>query len=230
MALCRHVAIIMDGNGRWAKSKGFIRTQGHLVGTDNVRNIAIAANDEGIEVLTLYAFSTENWKRSKEEVDYLMKLPFIFFKKFIDELMEKNIKIMMIGDMNDLPKDTASVLQKAIDQTSKNTGMILNFAMNYGSRKEILKAVKEYALDFKENNIELNEDVFSSYLYTKNLPEVDLLIRTSGEQRISNFLLWQIAYSELVFVNEPWPIFTEEIFKSCLNEFKNRDRRYGGVK
>ncbi|MCI6271720.1 MAG: isoprenyl transferase [Erysipelotrichaceae bacterium] len=231
MSECKHVAIIMDGNGRWAKSKGYPRTQGHLVGTDNVRNIAIAANDAGIKALTVYAFSTENWKRSKEEVDYLMKLPFVFFKKFIDELMEKNIKITMIGEMSEIPKDTAKVLQKAIDQTSSNTGMVLNFAMNYGSRNEIVRAVNNILNDVKSGKeINVTEENFNDYLYTNNLPEVDLVIRTSGEQRISNFLLWQIAYSELIFTDVPWPEFTPDKFLECLDNFKNRDRRFGGIK
>jgi len=227
----KHVAIIMDGNGRWARAKGYPRTQGHLVGTDNVRNIAIAANDEGIEVLTVFAFSTENWKRSKDEIDYLMKLPFVFFDKFMKELMERNIKITMIGEMEDIPKDTAKIFNKAMEQTSKNTGMILNFAMNYGSRFEIVRGFNKFLDEYKnDNSLELTEDNFNNYLYTKDFPEVDLMIRTSGEQRISNFLLWQLAYSELIFVQEAWPEFTPELFKKCLDEFKKRDRRFGGVK
>ena len=231
MSSLKHVAIIMDGNGRWAKSKGYPRTQGHLVGTDNVRNIAIAANDQGIEVLTVYAFSTENWKRSKDEVDYLMKLPFVFFNKFIKELMEKNIKISMIGEMDDIPKDTARVLQKAIDETANNTGMVLNFAMNYGSRREIVSGINKILEEYKKNNsLEITEENFNSYLYTKDFPDVDLMIRTSGEQRISNFLLWQLAYSELMFVEESWPEFTPELFIKCLKDFESRDRRFGGIK
>lgn len=231
MNSCKHVAIIMDGNGRWAKKQGMPRTQGHLAGVDNVRNIAIAANDEGIEALTVYAFSTENWKRSKDEVDYLMKLPFVFFKKFIKELMEKNIRIKMIGDMDEIPSDTAKVLQKAIDETSNNTGMILNFAMNYGSRREIVRAVNKIIEEVKnDKDIIISEENFNDYLYTNDLPDVDLLIRTSGELRISNFLLWQIAYSELMFVNESWPEFTPDKFRECLAIFNNRDRRFGGVK
>ncbi len=231
MSSLKHVAIIMDGNGRWAKSKGYPRTQGHLVGTDNVRNIAIAANDQGIEVLTVYAFSTENWKRSKDEVDYLMKLPFVFFNKFIKELMEKNIKISMIGEMDDIPKDTARVLQKAIDETANNTGMVLNFAMNYGSRREIVSGINKILEEYKKNNsLEITEENFNSYLYTKDFPDVDLMIRTSGEQRISNFLLWQLAYSELMFVEESWPEFTPELFVKCLKDFESRDRRFGGIK
>ena len=231
MTSLKHVAIIMDGNGRWAKAKGYPRTQGHLIGTDNVRNIAIAANDEGIEVLTVYAFSTENWKRSKDEVEYLMKLPFLFFNKFIKELMEKNIRIMMIGDMDEIPSDTGKVLQKAIDQTSKNTGMILNFAMNYGSRREIVKAANKFIEEYKnDQSLTLTEENFQNYLYKPELPDVDLMIRTSGEQRISNFLLWQMAYSELMFVEVAWPEFTPDIFRNCLLEYKNRDRRFGGAK
>ena len=231
MTSLKHVAIIMDGNGRWAKAKGYPRTQGHLIGTDNVRNIAIAANDEGIEVLTVYAFSTENWKRSKDEVEYLMKLPFLFFNKFIKELMEKNIRIMMIGDMDEIPSDTGKVLQKAIDQTSKNTGMILNFSMNYGSRREIVKAANKFIEEYKnDQSLTLTEENFQNYLYKPELPDVDLMIRTSGEQRISNFLLWQMAYSELMFVEVAWPEFTPDIFRNCLLEYKNRDRRFGGAK
>ena len=231
MTSLKHVAIIMDGNGRWAKAKGYPRTQGHLIGTDNVRNIAIAANDEGIEVLTVYAFSTENWKRSKDEVEYLMKLPFLFFNKFIKELMEKNIRIMMIGDMDEIPSDTGKVLQKAIDQTSKNTGMILNFAMNYGSRREIVKAANKFIEEYKnDQSLTLTEENFQNYLYKPELPDVDLMIRTSSEQRISNFLLWQMAYSELMFVEVAWPEFTPDIFRNYLLEYKNRDRRFGGVK
>ena len=158
MEQLQHVAIIMDGNGRWAKAHGKVRTQGHLVGVDNVRNIAIKANDMNIKVLTVYAFSTENWKRPLEEVDYLMKLPALFFNKFMKELMEKNIKITMIGEMEGIPQETAKVLQRAIDETANNTGMILNFAMNYGSRREITLAAKKYALDVLNDKAGLDID------------------------------------------------------------------------
>lgn len=228
----KHVAIIMDGNGRWAKAQGKNRTQGHLVGTDNVRNIAIAANDMGIEVLTVYAFSTENWKRPLEEVNYLMKLPALFFDKFMKELMEKNIRITMIGEMADIPSETAKILQRAIDKTANNTGMVLNFAMNYGSRREMILAMQQYAQDVLDNKrpVKLSEDDFDKYLMTRDFPPVDLMIRTSGEQRISNFLLWQLAYTELMFVDEPWPEFTPEKFKFYCSEFTKRDRRFGGIK
>ena len=232
MEQLQHVAIIMDGNGRWAKAHGKVRTQGHLVGVDNVRNIAIKANDMNIKVLTVYAFSTENWKRPLEEVDYLMKLPALFFNKFMKELMEKNIKITMIGEMEGIPQETAKVLQRAIDETANNTGMILNFAMNYGSRREITLAAKKYALDVLNDKagLDIDEKEFGKYFMTADFPEVDLLIRTSGELRLSNFLLWQIAYTEFMFVDEPWPEFTPERFEYYCNEFLKRDSRFGGIK
>ena len=232
MEQLQHVAIIIDGNGRWAKAHGKVRTQGHLVGVDNVRNIAIKANDMNIKVLTVYAFSTENWKRPLEEVDYLMKLPALFFNKFMKELMEKNIKITMIGEMEGIPQETAKVLQRAIDETANNTGMILNFAMNYGSRREITLAAKKYALDVLNDKagLDIDEKEFGKYFMTADFPEVDLLIRTSGELRLSNFLLWQIAYTEFMFVDEPWPEFTPERFEYYCNEFLKRDRRFGGIK
>lgn len=232
MEQLQHVAIIMDGNGRWAKAHGKVRTQGHLVGVDNVRNIAIKANDMNIKVLTVYAFSTENWKRPLEEVDYLMKLPALFFNKFMKELMEKNIKITMIGEMEGIPQETAKVLQRAIDETANNTGMILNFAMNYRSRREITLAARKYALDVLNDKagLDIDEKEFGKYFMTADFPEVDLLIRTSGELRLSNFLLWQIAYTEFMFVDEPWPEFTPERFEYYCNEFLKRDRRFGGIK
>ncbi|MEG0239841.1 isoprenyl transferase [Anaerorhabdus sp.] len=227
----KHVAIIMDGNGRWAKRQNKMRTQGHYQGSENVRNIAIAANDDGIEVLTLFAFSTENWKRPEEEVNYLMKLPAVFFQKFLKELMEKNIRIQMIGQMEGIPKETAKLFQKAIEDTKNNTGMILCFAMNYGSQREILLAAKEFAKEVQEGKqtLDIDEKQFEQYLMTKDYPQIDCLIRTSGEYRISNFLLWQIAYSELIFVDETWPEFTPEEFNRCLEDFKKRDRRFGGI-
>ena len=228
----RHVAIIMDGNGRWAKARGKVRTEGHFKGVEVVRDAAIAANDLGIEVLTLYAFSTENWKRSQEEVGYLMKLPAVFFSRFLKELMEKNIRITMIGEMEQIPEETANILNKAIEETKNNTGMILNFAMNYGSQREIVLAARKYAeevkLGLRENDLEVSQ--FDQYLMTSEFPPLDLMIRTSGECRISNFLLWQLAYAELEFIDLPWPEFTAETLKECLRQFENRDRRFGGVK
>lgn len=227
----KHVAIIMDGNGRWAKAQGKIRTFGHLQGSEKVREIAIAANDLGIEVLTLYAFSTENWKRPKEEVDYLMQLPDVFFNKFLKELMDKNIRIQTIGELSAFPDSTRNVLERAIKTTSANTGMILCFAMNYGGRRELLLAAQAYHEAVRDGIIQetISEAGFEHFLMTKDYPPVDVCIRTSGEQRLSNFLLWQLAYAELVFDPIPWPDFTAAHFKDIVKEVESRDRRFGGL-
>lgn len=227
---CRHVAIIMDGNGRWAKKQDKQRTFGHLSGSENVRNIALAANKLNIKVLTLYAFSTENWKRPMEEVDYLMKLPEVFFNRFMDELMREGIKIMAIGDLSKFPPNTQRVLLNAIDKTKNNPGLILNFAMNYGGRDEIVRAVNAIASEVRLGKLDIvDETVFESFLMTSGLPPVDLMIRTSGEQRISNFLLWQLAYSELVFTDVSWPDYREDDLVEALKVFENRNRRFGGL-
>lgn len=232
MEKIRHVAIIMDGNGRWAQKQKKERTYGHYQGVENVRNIAIMANKLDIAVLTLYAFSTENWRRPIEEVNYLMKLPEVFFNRFLDELMKENIRIKMIGDYNLIPEDTTKVLQAAINKTAHNTGMILNFAMNYGGKQEILAAVNSCIQDMVELNSlqEIDEAQFNSYLDTGDLPDVDLMIRTGKEYRISNFLLWKLAYAELTFTDEPWPEFTPELFKKIIDDFYQRERRFGGLK
>ncbi len=231
MKECKHLAIIMDGNGRWAKSKGMPRSAGHMAGSDNVRTIAIAASELGVKYLTLYAFSTENWKRSQDEVGYLMKLPSVFFKKYMKEFLDRGFRIRMIGELDALPEATYKVFKEAEEESKNNTGLSLNIAMNYGSHREILLAAQNYAKDVLEGkrSLELSEQDFEQYLMTKDFPPVDLLIRTSGEQRISNYLLWQIAYSELIFVKESWPDFSPEVLKRCLEEYSNRDRRFGGV-
>ena len=231
MNSCRHLAIIMDGNGRWASARGKPRTAGHFAGADNVRTIAIAAAARGIEYLTIYAFSTENWKRSSEEVGYLMKLPAVFFKKYMQEFLDRGFRIRIIGEMEALPEGTRKVLQDAEDRSAANTGLSLNIAMNYGSRREIVLAARKYAQEVKEGKREntLEEEEFDRYLFTADLPPVDLMIRTSGECRISNYLLWQIAYAELEFVPEAWPDFTPEVLDRCLEEYSRRDRRYGGI-
>ncbi len=231
MKECKHLAIIMDGNGRWAKSKGMPRSAGHMAGSDNVRTIAIAASELGVKYLTLYAFSTENWKRSQDEVGYLMKLPSVFFKKYMKEFLDRGFRIRMIGELDALPEATYQVLKEAEEESKNNTGLSLNIAMNYGSHREILLAAQNYVKDVLEGkrSLELSEQDFEQYLMTKDFPPVDLLIRTSGEQRISNYLLWQIAYSELIFVKESWPDFSPEVLKRCLEEYSNRDRRFGGV-
>ena len=232
MKECRHVAIIMDGNGRWAKAQGKPRTAGHLVGSDNVRTIAIAADEMGIEYLTLYAFSTENWKRSNDEVNYIMNLPAVFFRKYMKEFLDRGFRMNILGELDALPSSTRKVLEDAMEESRNNTGLNLNICMNYGSQREILLAAKKYAKDVLEGKVDLNldEEGFEQYLMTDGFPPVDLLIRTSGEQRISNYLLWQIAYAELEFVQESWPEFTPEVLKRCLDEFGHRDRRFGGVK
>ena len=232
MKECRHVAIIMDGNGRWAKAQGKPRTAGHLVGSDNVRTIAIAADQMGIEYLTLYAFSTENWKRSKDEVSYIMNLPAIFFKKYMKEFLDRGFRMNILGELDALQSSTRKVLEEAMEESKNNTGLNLNICMNYGSQREILLAAKKYAKDVQEGkaDLSLDEEGFEKYLMTGGFPPVDLLIRTSGEQRISNYLLWQIAYAELEFVDESWPEFTPDVLKRCLDEFGHRDRRFGGVK
>lgn len=223
------VAIIMDGNGRWAKSKGLPRTAGHKKGADNVRTVALAAQSMGVQKLILYAFSTENWKRPEDEVSYLCKLPGLFFNKFINELMEKNIRVTFAGELERFPQNTQEVINKAVSQTCNNTGMELCLAINYGSRREMLLGIQNYAdevLNHRREN-DLTEDEFSNYLFVQE--EIDLMIRTSGELRISNYLLWQIAYAELIFTSVSWPDFDENELKKCFDEFNQRDRRFGGL-
>lgn len=229
--MLEHIAIIMDGNGRWAKAKGMPRTYGHKQGSEKVREIALEANRMGIKALTLYAFSTENWKRPEDEVSFLCKLPKMFFKSYIKDLKANNIKVTYIGELEKFPEDTQKYINDAISQTHDNTGLELVIAINYGSRREIVLAAQKYAEDVKagirENDIE--EDAFSQYLMTNHLPEVDLLIRTSGEQRLSNYLLWQLAYSEFVFVDYAWPEMTIEKFHEIVETFSQRNRRFGGL-
>ena len=227
-----HRAIIMDGNGRWAKKRSLPRVAGHHEGMKVVRKIAIVANDLGIKALTLYAFSTENWKRPKQEVDYLMKLPEEFLDIYLPELMEKNVKITMIGKREGLPDHTLKAVDYAIKKTAKNTGLILNFALNYGGRAEILTAVKDLVIDIKHGKInenDLSEQTFANYLMTKDFIDPDLLIRTSGEIRLSNFMLWQLAYTEFWFTECLWPDFNEFLFLDAIEHYQNRSRRFGGI-
>ena len=227
----KHVAIIMDGNGRWAKNQGLPRTAGHHRGSENVKEIAIHANKLGIKVLTLYAFSTENWSRPNDEVKYLMQLPSIFFKKFLKDLMKNNVRIETIGELDAFPTETKKILQSAIVETSNNTGLILNFAMNYGSRREIILATKRLAEKVKHglDIDEISEELFDMQLMTSHLPPVDFLIRTSGECRLSNFLLWQLAYAEMHFMDVSWPDFSPKEFDKALKVYQGRQRRFGGV-
>lgn len=227
-----HVAIIMDGNGRWAKKRGLPRIAGHKEGMDAVTETVRAATKYGVKTLTLFAFSTENWKRPKSEVEFLMKLPKEFLHIYLPELIEKDVRIEIIGDFDSLPEHTKVAVQYAMDKTKNNNGLILNFALNYGSRFEILRAVKQIVTDIDEKSMSLekiDEAIFSEYLYTKGLSDPDLLIRTSGEKRLSNFLLWQSAYTEFLFTDVLWPDFNETVFLEALLDYQQRKRRYGGI-
>ena len=228
--LPKHLAIIMDGNGRWAKQKGMLRAFGHENGTKAVRTTVEACAKLGLKYLTLYAFSTENWNRPKLEVDTLMKLLVSSLKKEINTLLDNNIKLNAIGNLKLLPKKVFKELHEVIELTSKNTHMTLTLALSYGSREELITAVKEISNKVKNNIISeesIDQSVINKHLYTHNLPDVDLLIRTSGEQRISNFLLWQIAYAELYFTPVLWPDFTEQHLSEAIIEYQKRERRFG---
>ncbi|MCG5644408.1 MAG: isoprenyl transferase [Flavobacteriaceae bacterium] len=228
--LPRHLAIIMDGNGRWAKAKGKPRTFGHEQGVRAVKETVESAAAMGIKYLTLYAFSTENWNRPKYEVDILMKLLIKSLKKELKTFQEHNIRLNAIGALDTLPKKAARELEEVIEQTSKNNKMTLSLALSYGSREELLQAVKSISVKVKNNIISsenIDETIINSHLYTHDLPEVDLLIRTSGEQRISNFLLWQIAYAELYFIDDYWPDFSKQHLEQALLNYQNRERRFG---
>ena len=227
-----HVAIIMDGNGRWAQKRSLPRIAGHHEGMKVVRKITKLASGLGVKALTVYAFSTENWKRPKREVDFLMKLPEEFLSTFLPELVEENVRVTMMGYKDKLPEHTQKAVEKAMKETEGNTGLILNFALNYGSRAEIMDAVKHLIEDSENGKIDkdsIDEELFSSYLMSPSLEDPDLLIRTSGEIRLSNFMLWQLAYSEFWFTDVLWPDFGEEHFVEAIEVFQNRQRRFGGV-
>lgn len=229
-ALPKHIAIIMDGNGRWAKQKGMLRAFGHENGTKAVRQVVEGCAELGVENLTLYAFSTENWNRPKIEVQTLMKLLVSSLKKEISTLQKNNIKLATIGNSEALPEKVYKELQDVIEKTKDNNRMCLTLALSYGSREEILNTVKKISLKVKNNIIspeKIDESVINKHLYTQNLPDVDLLIRTSGEQRISNFLLWQIAYAELYFTNVLWPDFTKHHLYEAIIDYQKRERRFG---
>ncbi|HPB02680.1 MAG: isoprenyl transferase [Bacteroidales bacterium] len=226
----QHIAIIMDGNGRWAKARGLDRTEGHRQGAETVKIIVRAAAKAGVKYLTLYAFSTENWKRPKEEVDAIMDLLVFMLERETEELNRSGVRLMTIGDIGRLSDKAQNSLRKSIDVTSRNQVLTLVIALNYGSRNEILRAVSHVATDVSNKSIsveQINEDLFERYLYTNGIPDPDLLIRTSGEQRISNFLLWQLAYTELHFTPVTWPDFNEDEFKKAIVTYSSRERRYG---
>ena len=228
----KHVAIIMDGNGRWAKERFLPRLAGHREGINSVRDITRICGKIGVEYLTLYTFSKENWKRPPAEVSALMTLLLRTIKKEVKGLHENNVKFSVIGDLEMLPTSTKNGLQEGVTLTSKNTGLNLSLALNYGSRQEIIKAVQSLAREVRDGFLkpeEIDEELFSSNLYTKVIPDPDLMIRTSGESRLSNFLLWQSAYTEIYMTNIYWPDFREEELMKAIKNYQNRERRYGKV-
>lgn len=228
-----HIAIIMDGNGRWAKKKNLPRTYGHRVAVETIKEIVKESSRLGVKYLTLYSFSTENWKRPQDEVNTLMDLLVEFLIKEMDELNGNNVIINYIGDITALPQICQDTLKESHSKTEHNSGLTLNLALNYGGRAEIKDAVIKIATRVKADDIAINDidyDLISSYMYTSNMPDPDILIRTSGEYRLSNFLLWQIAYSELWFTNVLWPDFRKEHLYEAIIDFQKRDRRYGGIK
>ncbi len=228
-----HIAIIMDGNGRWAKSRFLPRTAGHKAGVETIRKVLKECQRLGIKHLTLYAFSTENWKRPKIEVDTLMNLLTAYLKSEVKELHSNNVKISTVGDIEKLPSACIKQLEYAKELTKDNTGVNLNLALNYGSRYDIKNAIIDIAKDVKYGKIKvenIDEDLISNYLSTKSIIDPDLIIRTSGEQRLSNFLLWEAAYTEFYFTDIHWPDFNEKELQKAIYEYQNRDRRFGGIK
>lgn len=228
-----HIAIIMDGNGRWAKSRFLPRTAGHKAGVETIRKVVKESNRLGLKYLTLYAFSTENWKRPKLEVDALMNLLVTYLRNEIDELHKNNVKLTAVGDFEQLPEACVKELHSAMDKTKDNTGVHLNLALNYGGRNDIREAVVEIAKKYKDGNISLEditEDLIKKHLSTGEIPDPDLVVRTSGEQRLSNFLLWDVAYSEFYYTDIHWPDFDEKELQKAIYSYQKRDRRFGGVK
>ena len=221
-----HIAIIMDGNRRWAKQKNLPSAMGHKKGVDSLREITRACNDFGIEYLTVYAFSTENWKRTTEEVDFLMDLIAVTLSNELEEMHKENVKISFIGDLTKLSDKLQNILKNAVERTKNNTGVKLQIAINYGARNEIIHAVRQI-VNSEIKSEDITEETISKYLYTKNIPDPDLLIRTGGEKRISNYLLWQIAYSEVMIFDTFWPEFGRKELAQAVDEFANRQRRYG---
>lgn len=228
----KHIAIIMDGNGRWAKKRFLPRTAGHREGVERVSEIVEAASDLNVQCLSLYAFSTENWKRPKEEIDALMNLLILYINRELDRIHKNNIKMRVMGDVSKLPKNVAEKVQMAIEKTKDNTGMVLNIGLNYGGRDEIVRAVKNILADVKRGKLkeeDINSDMFSKYLYTSELPDPDLLIRPSGELRLSNFMLYQVAYTEFWFSEIYWPDFKPKNLYEAIIDYQKRDRRFGGI-
>lgn len=229
----KHIAIIMDGNGRWAKSKFLPRAAGHKAGVETIRTVLRECKKLSVKHVTLYAFSTENWKRPKLEVDTLMNLLSTYLKNEVATLHKENVKLTAIGDINNLPSQCVKELNKAIELTKNNTGCNLNLALNYGGRLDIKNALVDIIKDVKVGKInldEIDENTISNHLSTKSIPDPDLVIRTSGEERLSNFLLWEVAYAEFYFTNVHWPDFDEKELQKAIFTYQNRDRRFGGIK
>ncbi len=229
----QHIAIILDGNGRWAKKRHMPRTYGHQRGVENIKTIAIAASELGVKALSVYAFSTENWSRPKDEVDFLMKLPGEFEKKFKDDFKKYDIKVMFSGRKTHLSSQNLEILERITNNTKDRKGLVLNICFDYGSQTEITEAVKIIAEKVKSNEIspsDITAQMVEDNLYTSELPKLDLLIRPSGEVRLSNFLLWQAAYAELYFCKVYWPAFSKKDLEAAIIDFNKRDRRFGGLK
>jgi len=232
MNVPEHIAIILDGNGRWATAKGMPRTYGHTIGAKNVETICRAANEMGVKYVTMYAFSTENWSRPADEVKALMKLLGEYIKTCMKTAKKDNLKVRFIGDLSKLDDKLRASIKELTEYSSQFTGLTLTIAINYGSRDEMTRAIKHLASDIKSDKLsvdDINEELFSGYLDTKDIPDPDLMIRTSGEQRLSNYLLWQLAYAEFYFTPVPWPDFTPEELKKAIEEYDKRNRRFGGI-
>ena len=230
----RHIAIIMDGNGRWATRKGLPRTAGHSAGMTSLERIVRYCSDSGVKYLTVYAFSTENWKRSQTEISGIFKIMVLYIKKEIDELDQKNVRMCPVGEWNDIPSAAAKSMQYAAERTADNDGLVFNIALNYGGRREIADAVKSIISEYRAGGKELTpdditEELISKHMYAPDVPDPDLIIRTGGEKRISNFLLWQCAYSEFVYSDVLWPDFGPDELMDCVKEFNGRHRRFGGL-
>jgi len=233
IAIPAHLAIILDGNGRWAKKRGMPRTLGHQAGVENIRRVALLCAEFGVKALSVFAFSTENWKRPQTEVDFLMKLPGEFEKKFADDFRKHDIRVTFSGRRSKVTPENLAILDRITTRTAERKGLVLNICFDYGSQTEIAEAVRSIAEDVKAGDLEpaeITPETIASRLYTKDLPPLDLLIRTSGEQRLSNFLLWQAAYAELWFTDAYWPDFGKKELLKAFEAFGKRDRRYGGLK
>ncbi len=223
----RHIAFIMDGNGRWAAQRGLQRSDGHRAGAEALKNMLDACSEQGIEVVTVYAFSCENWSRPQSEIKFLFSLISKFAKKELQNYADRGYRVMFSGDLTQLPQSTKNAIKKVMDYSKNNTGMIVNIALNYGARQEIVRAVNMILQSGIRN---IDEQMFEDCLYTAGLPQLDLIVRSSGEKRLSNFMLWQCAYSELIFLDKYWPDFDKDTLIEILKEYSSRDRRFGGIK